>query len=185
MITGLVAVVLLPSGSAWVIPRYAALCTLFAGTFIASPLTVAWISDNTPSPGKRALLLGINGWGNLAGVFSAMLFRPEYAETGYIVPFWWTLACVALSAVGYVAFWRGIGRENEERETIRRTWDAQDIEREDTEGRGPLSEEYRAMGWIVRGVKKAPRLRGVAEWLEDALEGGREGDEKITFVYGL
>lgn len=28
-------------------------------------------------PGKRSLVLGVNGWGNLAGVIGSQLYRPE------------------------------------------------------------------------------------------------------------
>ena len=155
---GLIFVVMLPQSKPWVIPRYLALNVLLSGTFVASPLTVAWISGNTPSPGKRALLLGINGWGNLAGCVSALLFRKKYASNGYIVPFWWTLCLVAIAAGGFSLFWRNIRRENERRAQTLRKWDAAEVEMERREGLGPLKK---------------------------AVEGGREGDDKITFVYGL
>jgi hypothetical protein len=42
------------------------------GSYTAPPLTVAWLAQNTPSPGKRAIILGFNGWGNLAGVIGSV-----------------------------------------------------------------------------------------------------------------
>ncbi|KAF1994715.1 MFS general substrate transporter [Amniculicola lignicola CBS 123094] len=183
LLSGLILVVLLPVS--WAIPRYIALNILLAGTFIASPLTVAWISGNTPSPGKRAVLLGINGWGNLAGVFSALLFKPKYADSGYIVPFWWTLGCVLVAAAGYVLLLRNLKAENERRKDLLSKWDAEDVEKEKVEGQGPLKTDYRVLHWVISSSRKIGKLRWLAEWLEEAAEGGRQGDEKITFEYGL
>ena len=59
--------------------KYAGLCILLFGSYVSAPLTVAWLSGNTPEPGKRALVLGVNGFGNLAGVIGAQLFRESYA----------------------------------------------------------------------------------------------------------
>lgn len=185
MVIGLILVVALPMSAAWAIPRYIALNVLLSGTFIASPLTVAWISGNTPSPGKRALLLGINGWGNLAGVLSAMLFRPKYEASGYIIPFWWTLACVSAAAIGYLLLWRNLKAENARRREILSKWDDSEIEREQADGRGPLERDDRFVRFVIdwlRGTRISP---AAVEWLEEATRGGREGEEKITFVYGL
>jgi hypothetical protein len=167
------------------VPRYIALNILLSGTYIASPLTVAWISGNTPSPGKRALLLGINGWGNLAGVISAILFRPKYAAAGYIVPFWWTLASVALAAIGYVLFYRRLKRENEMRQGILRKWSEDDVEAERLHGRGPVPQQQ---GWLKNAsdmMRSHSKLAWLADWLEKAVRSGREGDDRLTFVYGL
>ena len=183
MVTGLSLVVVLPASQP--VLRYISLNILISGAYIASPLTVAWISGNTPSPGKRALMLGINGWGNLAGVLSALLFRPQEAETGYIVPFAWTLIAVALAAGGYVFFLRNLRRENKRRRAIVAEWDAEEKEREKSEGLGPLPSEFPLLERVIAVLKKrglAPKLVG---WLEEATQGGREGDEKMTFEYGL
>lgn len=183
VVAGLVVVVALPSS--WAVPRYLALNILLSGTYIASPLTVAWISGNTPLPGKRALLLGINGWGNLAGIVSAMLFRPKYAESGYIVPFWWTLVCVALSAGGFLLFLVMLKVENNNRRRILTSWSEEEIEREINEGLGPLPLGSRWLRSVIDISKSHGRLSWFADWLERATQAGREGDEKITFVYGL
>ncbi|KAJ4304605.1 hypothetical protein N0V90_000131 [Kalmusia sp. IMI 367209] len=185
MVCGMILVVALPTTAAWAIPRYIALNVLLSGTFIASPLTVAWISGNTPSPGKRALLLGINGWGNLAGVFSTMLFKPRYAKSGYIVPFWWTLGCVSVAAVGYILLWRNLKAENAKRREILSKWDEEEVEREKVDGRGPLEQRHRIVGAVIEVLRETRGLPKVVEWLEEAVQGGREGEEKITFVYGL
>jgi hypothetical protein len=59
--------------------KYAGLCILLFGSYVSAPLTVAWLSGNTPEPGKRALVLGVNGFGNLSGVIGSQLFRKSYA----------------------------------------------------------------------------------------------------------
>ncbi|KAJ4337796.1 hypothetical protein N0V95_008228 [Ascochyta clinopodiicola] len=183
MVLGLSLVVVLPT--AWPIPRYLSLNILISGAYIASPLTVAWISGNTPSPGKRALLLGVNGWGNLAGVISALLFSPAYADTGYLVPFFWTLICVGCSAIGYVLFLRSLTRENEARRLIVDKWDREERERERQDGMGPLVQKRPWAERLVAVVRKSKLMPGLADWLEEATQGGRQGDEKMTFVYGL
>ncbi|KAH7070715.1 major facilitator superfamily domain-containing protein [Paraphoma chrysanthemicola] len=183
MVTGLIIVVILPTS--WAIPRYFALNVLLSGTYVASPLTVAWISGNTPSPGKRALLLGVNGWGNFAGVIAAILFRPKYAGSGYIVPFWWTLASVAISALGFVLFRRRLQVENARRQGILSRWSEEAVAIEHSEGTGPLAPEHPFARRIIDMSKYNRNLAWLGEWLEIATQGGREGDEKITFVYGL
>ncbi|KAF1919160.1 major facilitator superfamily domain-containing protein [Ampelomyces quisqualis] len=182
VVAGLTAVVILPV--AWAIPRYLALNVLLSGTYVASPLTVAWISGNTPSPGKRALLLGINGWGNLAGVIAAALFRPSYADSGYVIPFWWTLICVVLSGIGVVFFLRRLRAENAARKRILSAWSEEAVELERLMGTGPLFQEHR---WTkkIAGAGRDAKFDWVSNWLENAIQGGREGDERITFVYGL
>jgi hypothetical protein len=185
VLIGLTTVVLLPTSHGFVIPRYIALNVLLAGTFVASPLTVAWVSGNTPSPGKRAVLLGINGWGNFAGVLSALIFKPKYAESGYVVPFWWTLLCVGLSGVGYVLFYRTLKRENKRRELVLKSWDNEDVERENADGRGPVQDEHRMLIFLIGLLRRIRYTRRGAALLKEAIEGGREGDEKLTFVYGL
>lgn len=68
LLFGLTAVVILPQG--WVIVRYCALCILMGGTFVASPLTVAWLTGNIPETGKRSVVLGVNGWGRFAQLYT-------------------------------------------------------------------------------------------------------------------
>jgi hypothetical protein len=64
---------------------------------------MVWLSGNTPQPGKRSLVLGVNGFGNLAGVIGAQLYRKRFAPR-YLVPFYATLGFVAAALAGYVAY---------------------------------------------------------------------------------
>ncbi|RPA90916.1 MFS general substrate transporter [Choiromyces venosus 120613-1] len=100
------ALLLLLPGSALTL-RYLSLCLLLSGSYIASPLTVAWLSGNMETPGKRAVVLGINGWGNVAGVLASWIFRPEWAP-GYERSFGWTMGSVGVAWVGYALFWAAI-----------------------------------------------------------------------------
>jgi hypothetical protein len=96
---------------------YLSICLLVAFSFIASPLQVTWISDNIPQPGKRAVMLGVNGWGNLAGVLASYVWRPEYAPS-YDFSLKVTAGCMGVSAVGYTLFWLGLVQENKRRAKI-------------------------------------------------------------------
>jgi hypothetical protein len=96
---GLIITVTVYSHSA----KYAGLCILLFGSYISAPLTVAWLSGNNPEPGKRSLILGVNGFGNLSGVIGSQLYKKHYAPR-YLVPFYATLGFVAASLGGYVGY---------------------------------------------------------------------------------
>lgn len=100
-VIGLTLAVLLPLET--YTARYFAMCVLLAGSYIASPLTVAWITANIHMPGKRAVALGINGWGNFAGVLAAWIFVPNDGPA-YSHALKITLSAVLMSMVGYAAF---------------------------------------------------------------------------------
>jgi hypothetical protein len=184
LLVGLTGVVLIP-GSTAPVARYVALCVLLAGTFVASPLTVAWMAGNIPEAGKRSVVLGINGWGNLAGVFSSLLFAPRFAPT-YAVPFFGTLACVLMAFAGYAGFRALLVRENRWRARMLREWRVEDVEAERKFGKGPLGTRGNA-GTVLAAVARRFGLeawsRRIQGWWPE--EEGRKGDERITFVYGL
>jgi hypothetical protein len=83
--------------------QYAGLCILLFGSYVAAPLTIAWLSGNTPEPGKRSLILGVNGFGNFAGVIGSQLYKKRYAPR-YLLPFFVTLGFVAAALAGYIAY---------------------------------------------------------------------------------
>ena len=161
--------------------RYLALCVLLSGSYVASPLTVAWLTTNIPEPGTRAVALGINGWGNLAGIFSALVFQqPAAADgdgdgaTGYVWPLVMTSMCVLGSFAGYIAFWVVVFNENRWRELVVKSWSQEQREREDEFG------DLRMTGGGAGGCWKGGCVR--------RLLGGderRRGDEKLTFRYGM
>ncbi|QDS74095.1 hypothetical protein FKW77_009643 [Venturia effusa] len=177
LIFGLTAVVVLPQS--WVIVRYCALCILMGGTFVASPLTVAWFTGNTPETGKRSVVLGVNGWGNLAGVFSSLLFQPKFAPS-YRTPFFVTLSLVLISFAGYALFRALIIRMNNTRQIVVSRWSDEDVEAERRFGTGPVNNNRFGAMWRLRTKFGGERI---SLWFR--RDEGRLGDEKMTFVYGL
>ncbi|KNG48956.1 major facilitator superfamily transporter [Stemphylium lycopersici] len=63
-------------------------------------------------PGKRFLVMGVNGFGNLAGVIGSQLYKKQYAPR-YLIPFYATLGFVAAALVGYAAYKYILKRVNE------------------------------------------------------------------------
>ncbi|KAB8976008.1 hypothetical protein FH972_026886 [Carpinus fangiana] len=119
LLIGLTGAVFIPH--AFVLARYGALCVLMGGSYVASPLTIAWLAGNIHHPGKRAVVLGINGWGNLAGVFSSLLFAPKWGPD-YATPFFVTFALVSISFMGFGVFRWVLIQENQSKQ-INKTQD--------------------------------------------------------------
>ncbi|KAK1675314.1 major facilitator superfamily transporter [Colletotrichum godetiae] len=124
-LVGLIATVTVESSGG----KYAALCVLLLGSYVAAPLTVAWLSGNTPEPGKRSLILGLNGFGNLSGVIGAQLYRDRY-KPGYKIPFYVTLGFVALSLLGYLSYRLTLAAVNRKKLEIMGQKTTEEIERE-------------------------------------------------------
>lgn len=101
VIIGLILVIVLPLNN--IHGRYGGLVVLLAGTFVAAPITVAWLAGNTPEPGKRTFLLGINGWGNLGGIIGTELFLSKYGPD-YHYPLKVTVGLIAVAWIGYAAY---------------------------------------------------------------------------------
>lgn len=81
------------------------------------------------APGKRSLVIGVNGFGNLAGVIGSQLFRSEYGPT-YLIPLHATLGFIAFSLVGYTAYRFMLRAVNKYRIRKMLTWSELDIENE-------------------------------------------------------
>ncbi|KIX06674.1 uncharacterized protein Z518_04650 [Rhinocladiella mackenziei CBS 650.93] len=111
--------------------KYAGLCILLFGSYVSAPLTVAWLSGNTPEPGKRALVLGVNGFGNLSGVIGSQLFRKSYAPE-YLIPFYVTLAFIAVALAGYLAYRFTLAAVNKARQAKLARMTPEEIENERT-----------------------------------------------------
>lgn len=196
IIVGLVLTLWLSSSSissSQGIAVYLALCLLLSGSFIPSPLTVAWYAGNIPEPGKRAIVLGINGYGNLAGVFAAYIFSPRWQDEGYRPSFYITLGVVFASLIGFARFGAFLARVNKSRARLLARLSESDAieERDFGAGRhwavlgGPDALNKGTIGgtWWDRQVRfwigrKLLRLND-----EDCR--ARRGDEKITFKFGL
>lgn len=61
--------------------RYGFTHVCMAGIFVGGPLVAAWLAGNTPWRGTRSVMLGVNGWSNLAGVIAGQLFKAKYAPS--------------------------------------------------------------------------------------------------------
>jgi len=81
--------------------RYAFAHICLAGAFTAGPLVVAWLTGNTPEKvaqlavlrasicnpanshqqGVRSIIVGINGYSNLAGVIAGQLYKSKHGPT--------------------------------------------------------------------------------------------------------
>ncbi|KAL6704438.1 hypothetical protein ACN47E_008182 [Coniothyrium glycines] len=123
---GLIVVVTASYGSH---AKFVGLCILLFGSYISAPLTVVWLSGNNPEPGKRSLVLGVNGFGNLAGVVGSQLYRKQYAPN-YTLPFYATLGFVAVALVGYIMFRFILQSINKQKMKILKEKSAADIEAE-------------------------------------------------------
>ncbi|KAM0746698.1 MFS general substrate transporter [Meredithblackwellia eburnea MCA 4105] len=80
--------------------RYGFTNICMSGAFVAGPLGLAWIVTNTPEPAKRAVLIGINGYSNLAGVIAGQLFQAKY-KPSYHYPLTVTIGLLAVPLVGF------------------------------------------------------------------------------------
>lgn len=140
VLIGLIITVL---GSATTV-KYAGLCILLSGSYVPGPLTAAWLSGNTPGEqsniysetlltlpdvGKRTLVLGVNGFGNLAGVIGGQLYKHRYAPH-YRLPFYVTLGFVTSSLLGYIAYRFTLQAVNTRRKGILASKTAAEIEEE-------------------------------------------------------
>lgn len=128
-ILGLVLAVTLTTCAA----RYVGLCILLSGVYVSAPLTVAWLSGNTPEPGKRSLVLGVNGFGNLGGVVGAQLYRARFAP-GYKVPFYATLGCLVVAFFGYLTYRGLLAKVNQRKRAVLASMSEEEIENERVDG---------------------------------------------------
>ncbi|KAF4986218.1 hypothetical protein FDECE_16066 [Fusarium decemcellulare] len=111
------------------IGQYVSLCVLISGIYVSAPLTMAWLSGNTPEPGKRALVLGVNGFGNLGGVVGAQLYRQRY-RPHYKVPFYVTLGFLAIALIGYLLYRFMLEAVNNRKRTLLYAMTPEEIESE-------------------------------------------------------
>jgi hypothetical protein len=132
VIVGLILVITLPLNN--IHARYGGLVVLLAGTFISAPITVAWLAGNTPEPGKRAVVLGINGWGNLGGIIGSELYLSKYGPD-YHFPLKVTAGLIAISWLGYAAYHFELRAANIHKSRKVSQMTRADIEQEDLDGK--------------------------------------------------
>lgn len=192
LLAGLTGVVMLPHGSkedpgqqhTSTVLRYLALCVMVSGSFVASPLTVTWLSTNTPAPGKRAIMLGINGWGNISGAIGAALFSPAYAPD-YVFPFFVTLACVGVSFVGFAIFRNLVIADNAYRARLLSEWSEDQVDAEQSDGTARMDKSGSSASRLVKRTVAHIVAAVMKEGVDFIDDGVRRGDEKMTFTYSL
>ncbi|KAI9370217.1 major facilitator superfamily domain-containing protein [Aspergillus egyptiacus] len=117
--------------------RYGFAHVCLAGVFAGGPLVAVWLAGNTPEKAARSVILGINGWANLAGVIAGQLFKSRYAPS-YKFPLIVTMILIAVGMVGFCVM-RGLYMwENRRRRKIILSWDEREYaaERERVDRRG-------------------------------------------------
>lgn len=58
--------------------RYGFAHVCMAGVFVGGPLIAVLLAGNTPWKGTRSVIMGVNGWSNIAGVIAGQLFKSRY-----------------------------------------------------------------------------------------------------------
>ncbi|KAL4926707.1 major facilitator superfamily domain-containing protein [Aspergillus undulatus] len=102
--------------------RYGFAHVCLAGVFAGGPLVAVWLASNTPGKASRSVILGINGWSNLAGVIAGQLLKEHYAPS-YKYPLVVTMILIAVGMVGFVGM-RGLYMlENRRRRRVILSWD--------------------------------------------------------------
>ncbi|KAF9884622.1 hypothetical protein FE257_001444 [Aspergillus nanangensis] len=109
--------------------RYGFAHVCLAGVFAGGPLVAVWLAGNTPGRGARAVILGINGWSNLAGVIAGQLFKSSHAPS-YRFPLIMTMILIAIGMVGFCAIRVTYMFENRRRRRIVASWEATDYTEE-------------------------------------------------------
>ncbi|CEO58390.1 hypothetical protein PMG11_03119 [Penicillium brasilianum] len=80
--------------------RYGFAHVCLSGVFAGGPLIAVWLAGNTPGKGARAIILGLNGWSNIAGVIAGQLFKHSYAPS-YHYPLTITMILVGVGILGF------------------------------------------------------------------------------------
>jgi hypothetical protein len=112
-----------------------------------------------------------------------MLFQPSYAPT-YRTPFFVTTALVLMAFMGFALFRSLLIYQNTGRQSLLSTWSDEDIEAERKYGNGPISRrKYGSIVSFSKSVGGERLSQWIARWLR--RDGGRRGDEKMTYTYGL
>ncbi|KAK8128980.1 transporter [Apiospora sp. TS-2023a] len=104
--------------------RYGFAYVCMAGVFVGGPLLAVWLAGNTPWKGARSIVLGVNGWSNVAGVIAGQIFRDRYAPR-YEVPLIITICIMVAGACGLVFIRFMYQRENKKRAREIAAWDEQ------------------------------------------------------------
>ncbi|KAI9148221.1 putative transporter [Paramyrothecium foliicola] len=131
--------------------RYGFAHVCMAGVFVGGPLLAVLLAGNTPWKGTRSVMMGVNGWSNIAGVIAGQIFKSKYAPR-YEVPLIITIIIMACGICGLVFIKFMYRLENKKRAREIANWDDADFTAEaaSTERRG----DQRRTFVHVRGHKE-------------------------------
>jgi hypothetical protein len=110
--------------------RYGFTHVCLVGAFSAGPLIVGWLANNTPLLGPRSLIIGINGYSNIAGVIAGQLFKAHYAPS-YGYPLKITMILIAVGMLGFLGMRGAYMYENRWRAKQIAGWDEEQRRAED------------------------------------------------------
>ncbi|KAI7286869.1 hypothetical protein KC345_g920 [Hortaea werneckii] len=79
--------------------RYGFAHVCMAGVFAGGPLLAVWLAGNTPDKNTRSVIMGVNGWSNIAGVIAGQIFKSRYAPR-YEIPLIVTMCLMAFGMCG-------------------------------------------------------------------------------------
>ncbi|GIZ48523.1 hypothetical protein CKM354_001157700 [Cercospora kikuchii] len=111
--------------------RYGFAHVCMAGVFVGGPLIAVLLAGNTPWKGTRSVIMGVNGWSNIAGVIAGQLFKSRYRPR-YELPLIVTMIIMACGICGLVFLKLMYIRENRQRARTTATWDESDYAAEAT-----------------------------------------------------
>ncbi|ORY90695.1 major facilitator superfamily domain-containing protein [Leucosporidium creatinivorum] len=109
--------------------RYGFLHVCLAGAFAAGPLIASWLANNTPEAGVRPLVIGMNGYSNIAGVIAGQLFKSKYSPK-YETPLIITMALLAFGILVFLSIRLLYARINRQRQALISAMSEEDIEAE-------------------------------------------------------
>lgn len=87
------------------------------------------------------MVLGVNGFGNLAGVIGSQIFRSSFAPR-YLVPFYATLGFISFALIGFIAYRCMLDEVNKYRARKMAQWSSVDIENERSDERRLGDKKY-------------------------------------------
>ncbi|KAL2875602.1 hypothetical protein SGCOL_009219 [Colletotrichum sp. CLE4] len=102
--------------------RYGFAHVCMAGVSVGGPLLAVGLAGNTPWKGTRSVMMGVNGWSNIAGVIAGQIFKSKYAPR-YEVPLIVTMIIMACGICGLVFLKHLYKMENKKRADEIACWD--------------------------------------------------------------
>lgn len=120
-------IVLISSNNARLRYGFVHICMMGAGA--GGPLVASWLTDNVPDRGTRSIVIGLNGYSNIAGVIAGQLYKSKYAPS-YNFPLKITMILISFGAAGYTTMRCIYMFVNKKRAKTTATWTLEQVEEE-------------------------------------------------------